>query len=201
MLADAGVADVTVPVTYMNSSAAIKAFCRRAWRHRVHVVERQDARCDWAFAAGREGAVPARPAPGPQHGGARAGPVAWTTASCSTRTSPGGGLTAEQLQAAKMILWRGHCSVHGRFTPEAVDEVRAADPRRQRSGASRVPVRGRLEGRPGRVHRVHHPTLEHAPPGSSWAIGTELNLVRRLATGIPDKEIVFLEKTSATARP
>jgi quinolinate synthase len=108
---------------------------------------------------------------------------------------PGGGLTPQQLRNAKMILWRGWCSVHGRFTAENVDEVRA-----------RVPD----------VNIIVHPECRHevvlkadyvgsteyiintlgaAPAGSAWAVGTELNLVRRLANRHPDKQIVFLEKT------
>ena len=72
VLADAGVADVTVPVTYMNSSADIKAFCGE---HGGVVCTSSNAKTvlDWAFAARREGAVLPRPAPGPQHRGAAAG--------------------------------------------------------------------------------------------------------------------------------
>ena len=108
---------------------------------------------------------------------------------------PQGGLTHEQLRAAKVILWKGHCSVHGRFTAEAVADVR-----------ERVPGINVLV-HPECQHEVVLAadyvgstefiikTLEAAPAGSAWAIGTELNLVKRLALAHPDKQVVFLEKT------
>jgi quinolinate synthase len=94
-----------------------------------------------------------------------------------------------------MILWRGHCSVHGRFTPENVDEVRnrvpdiniLVHPECRYEVVEKADVVGSTE----MIIR----TLDAAPAGSSWAVGTELNLVRRLAARHPDKQIVFLEKT------
>jgi quinolinate synthase len=108
---------------------------------------------------------------------------------------PGGGLSVEQLRAAKMILWRGHCSVHGRFTPECVDDVRERVP-----GVTvivhpecryDVVTKADLVGSTEYIVKQ----LASAPAGSAWAIGTELNLVKRLATMHPDKQIVFLDKT------
>jgi quinolinate synthase len=107
---------------------------------------------------------------------------------------PGGGLTPEALRAAKVVLWRGHCSVHGRFTVDSVRDVR-----------DRVPG----------VNVLVHPeckyevvtaadyvgsteyiikTIEAAPAGTAWAVGTELNLVRRLGLAHPDKQIMFLDR-------
>jgi quinolinate synthase len=108
---------------------------------------------------------------------------------------PMGGLTAEQLQAAKVILWRGHCSVHGRFSVESVNEVRKrlpgvkvlVHPECQNEVVSIADVVGSTEA----IIRA----VEQSLPGSKWAIGTELNLVSRLAKNHPDKEIVFLDKT------
>jgi quinolinate synthase len=107
---------------------------------------------------------------------------------------PGGGLTERQLRDAKMILWRGHCSVHGRFTVESVDEVRER--------VEGVNVLVHPECRHEVVEKADYvgsteyiiKTLEAAPAGSAWALGTELNLVRRLAAAHPDKRIVFLDK-------
>jgi quinolinate synthase len=108
---------------------------------------------------------------------------------------PGGGLSVEQLRAAKMILWRGHCSVHGRFTPECVDDVRERVP-----GVTvivhpecryDVVTKADLVGSTEYIVKQ----LASAPAGSAWAIGTELNLVKRLATMHPDKQIVYLDKT------
>ena len=107
---------------------------------------------------------------------------------------PGGGLTREQLAAAKMILWRGHCSVHGRFTAESVDDVRArvpgvnviVHPECRHDVVTKADLVGSTE------YIIQ--TLETAEPGTSWAVGTELNLVQRLAKQHPDKNIVFLDK-------
>jgi quinolinate synthase len=108
---------------------------------------------------------------------------------------PNGGLTVQQLRDAKMILWRGHCSVHGRFTPAQVDKVRERVP-----GVTvlvhpecthQVVTKADLIGSTEFIIR----TIEAAPAGSKWAIGTELNLVRRLAEAHPDKTITFLEST------
>jgi quinolinate synthase len=108
---------------------------------------------------------------------------------------PMGGLTIEEIQAAKVILWRGHCSVHGRFTKESVDEVRnrlrgvqvLVHPECQHEVVRSADVVGSTE--------FIIKTVEASPAGSKWAIGTELNLVSRLAKNNPDKQIVFLDKT------
>jgi quinolinate synthase len=93
-----------------------------------------------------------------------------------------------------MILWKGHCSVHGRFTPEAVDDVRARIPGVQvlvhPECLHEVVLKADLIGSTEFIIK----TIERAPAGSRWAVGTELNLVKRLALTHPDKEIVFLEK-------
>jgi quinolinate synthase len=108
---------------------------------------------------------------------------------------PGGGVSAEQLQGARMILWKGHCSVHGRFSEDVVDELRATHP-----GINilvhpeckhEVVLKADLVGSTEFIIR----TVEQAAPGSAWAIGTELNLVKRLADRHPDTRIVFLDRT------
>ena len=193
VLADAGVADVTIPVSYMNSSADIKAF---TGRHGGTICTSSNAKraLDWAYEQGEK--VLFMP---DQHLGRNTAvlEMGFSLDDCVVYNphKPNGGVTADELRAAKMILWRGHCSVHGRFTRESVDDVR-----------------GRLPG----VNVLVHPecrhevvtaadfvgsteyiikTLDAAEPGSKWAIGTELNLVKRLANAHPDKEIVFLDKT------
>lgn len=193
VLADAGVADVTVPVSYMNSSADIKAF---TGRHGGTICTSSNARraLEWAFAQGEK--VLFLP---DQHLGRNTAvrDLGISLEECVVYNphKPGGGLTPEQLRAAKMILWRGHCSVHGRFSLESVEDVRA-----------RVPGVNVLV-HPECKHEVVTAAdyvgsteyiikqLEAAPAGSAWAIGTELNLVRRLAKAHPDKQIVFLDKT------
>jgi quinolinate synthase len=106
-----------------------------------------------------------------------------------------GGLTADQIRDATMILWRGHCSVHGRFSPECVTEVR------QRIPGVNVIVHPECTHEVvlgadyiGSTEKIIS-TIERAPSGSAWAVGTELNLVQRLADANPDKSVVFLDKT------
>ena len=94
-----------------------------------------------------------------------------------------------------MILWRGHCSVHGRFTLDCVDEVRErvpgvnvlVHPECQHEVVTAADYVGSTE------YIIR--TIEAAPAGSAWAVGTELNLVRRLANAHPDKQIIFLDRT------
>lgn len=94
-----------------------------------------------------------------------------------------------------MILWRGHCSVHGRFTEESVDEIRAKVPNVNvlvhPECTHEVVLKADYVGSTEYIIQ----TLNAAEPGSAWAIGTELNLVRRLARQHPDKEIMFLDRT------
>jgi quinolinate synthase len=193
VLEDAGVADVTIPVTYMNSSAAIKGF---TGAHGGTVCTSSNAKraLQWAFEQGEK--VLFLP---DQHLGRNTAvlELGLTLDDCVLFDphKPGGGLTAQQLRDAKMILWRGHCSVHGRFTAENVDDVRARIPDVNilvhPECRHDVVLKADLVGSTEFIIK----TLDAAPPGSSWAVGTELNLVRRLADQHPDKQIVFLEKT------
>ncbi len=195
VLTEAGIADVTVPVSYMNSSADIKAF---TGKHGGTICTSSNAKkaLDWAFEQGEK--VLFLP---DQHLGRNTAvrDMGMSLDDCVVYNphKPNGGLTAEQLRAAKMILWRGHCSVHGRFSLESVEDVRARIPG--------VNVLVHPECKHEVVAAADHVgsteyiinTLEAAPAGSKWAIGTELNLVRRLANRYADqgKEIVFLDKT------
>ncbi|MEV0820216.1 quinolinate synthase NadA [Nonomuraea rubra] len=192
-LEDAGLADEVIPVTYMNSSADIKAFCGR---NGGAVCTSSNARraLDWAFEQGRK--VLFLP---DQHLGRNTAvlEMGMSLDDCVVWNPhrPNGGLTQEELERARMILWRGHCSVHGRFTAESVDDVRERIPG--------VNVLVHPECRHEVVLKADHvgstehiiKTLEAAPAGSSWAIGTELNLVKRLAQTFPDKNISFLDRT------
>ena len=107
---------------------------------------------------------------------------------------PNGGLTVDELRAATMILWKGHCSVHGRFTWDAVHDVRARVPGVQvlvhPECQHEVVLAADLVGSTEFIIS----TVERAPAGSSWAIGTELNLVKRLASAHPDTSVTFLEQ-------
>ncbi|WP_271218605.1 quinolinate synthase NadA [Streptosporangium carneum] len=192
-LEDAGIAEVTVPVTYMNSSADIKAFCGR---NGGAVCTSSNARraLDWAFSRGEK--VLFLP---DQHLGRNTAvlEMGLSLDDCVVYNPhrPNGGLTAEQLENAKMILWKGHCSVHGRFTAGCVDEVRERIPG--------VNVLVHPECRHEVVTKADYvgsteyiiKKLQEAPAGSSWAVGTELNLVKRLGQMFPDKNVTFLDKT------
>jgi quinolinate synthase len=196
-LLDAGAAEGTVPVSYMNSSAAIKAF---TGRHGGTICTSSNARraLDWAFGADGAGGRRVLFLPD-QHLGRNTavGELGLAESDCVVYDPrrPGGGLTPAQLRDAKMILWRGHCSVHGRFSRDCVDEVRARVPgvtvlvhpecRRE------VVTAADLVGSTEYIIKV----VDAAPAGSSFAIGTELNLVQRLANAHPDKNIVFLDRT------
>ncbi|WP_017933945.1 quinolinate synthase NadA [Nocardioides sp. Iso805N] len=189
----AGIADQVVPVTYMNSSADIKAFCGR---HGGVVCTSSNAETvlEWAFERGSK--VMFLP---DQHLGRNTAVlklgipleknVVWNPRLAN------GGLTAEQLQDATMILWQGHCSVHGRFSPDTVDELRAEIPGVQilvhPECQHEVVLKADLVGSTEFIIK----TIAEAPAGSAWAIGTELNLVQRLANAHPDKRIVFLDRT------
>ena len=194
-LTDAGLADAVVPVTYMNSSADIKAFCGR---HGGAVCTSSNAEValEWAFAQKPDAKVLFLP---DQHLGRNTAvlDMGLDLADCVVWDPhrPRGGLTAEELRDAKMILWKGHCSVHGRFSPEVVDALRETIPGVQilvhPECRHEVVLKADLVGSTEFIIK----TIEAAPAGSAWAIGTELNLVKRLAAAHPDKRITFLDKT------
>ncbi len=193
VLADAGVAATTVPVTYMNSTAAIKAF---TGRHGGTVCTSSNAQraLTWAFEQGEK--VLFLP---DQHLGRNTAvlQLGLSLDDCVVYDPhrPGGGLTPQQLQDARMILWRGHCSVHGRFSAETVREAR------ERIPGVRILVhpecRHEVVTQADEVGSTEYiiRAVEAAPPGTAWAIGTELNLVQRLAKQHPEQTIVFLDKT------
>jgi quinolinate synthase len=176
----------------MNSSADIKAF---VGRHGGTVCTSSNAKraLDWAYAKGTK--VLFLP---DQHLGRNTAvlEMGFSLDDCVVYNPhrPDGGLTRQQLRDAKMILWRGHCSVHGRFSKDSVDEVRARVP-----GVNvlvhpecrhEVVTSADLIGSTEYIIK----TIEAAPSGTSWAVGTELNLVRRLAGAHPDKNVMFLDK-------
>jgi quinolinate synthase len=189
---DLGITGEIVPVTYMNSSADIKGF---VGRNKGVVCTSSNAKraLTWSFEQGSK--VFFLP---DQHLGRNTAvlEMGFDLDDCVLYDphKAGGGLTDDELRNARMILWRGHCSVHGRFTLDSVREVR-----------DRVPG----------VNVLVHPECRHevvqaadfvgsteyiiraldaAPSGSAWAVGTELNLVRRMALAHPDKQIMFLDR-------
>jgi quinolinate synthase len=193
VLEELGVAKGTIPVTYMNSSAAIKSFTGRNGGT-ICTSSNATRAMTWALEQGEK--ILFLP---DQHLGRNTAVlglglslddcVLWNP------WKPMGGLTEKEIRNAKIILWRGHCSVHGRFSMEAVREVREripgvkilVHPECQNDVVMSADVVGSTEA----IIR----TVEESPPGSKWAIGTELNLVSRLSKKHADKSIVFLDKT------
>ncbi|MFH0983240.1 MAG: quinolinate synthase NadA, partial [Planctomycetota bacterium] len=104
-------------------------------------------------------------------------------------TLPDGGLSAEPVQAARVILWKGHCSVHGLFTTRQCDEIRALDPECGILVHPECPwevvQKADLAGSTEFIIK----TVSGSPPGSKWAVGTESHLVSRLAWQHPDKQV------------
>lgn len=193
LLTSLGVASETIPVTYMNSTAAIKSFTGENGGT-ICTSSNAQKSLEWAFSKGSK--VLFLP---DQHLGRN---TALQSLGMSERDcvvwnpwKPQGGLSEEEIRGAKMILWRGHCSVHGRFSAENVSEVRVRIPGVKvivhPECKNEVVVAADEVGSTEKIIK----TVSESPAGSKWAIGTELNLVSRLASQHPDKEIYFLDKT------
>lgn len=192
-LTNLGIASQTIPVTYMNSSAAIKSFTGENGGT-ICTSSNAKAAMEWAFTQGSK--VLFLP---DQHLGRNTAvqSLGLSLDDCVLWNpwKEMGGLTAAELENAKVILWRGHCSVHGRFSKESIDDVRSrisgvkilVHPECTHEVVTNADVVGSTEF----IIR----TIENAPSGSAWAIGTEFNLVSRLAKAHPDKNIVYLDKT------
>jgi len=193
VLSKLGVAAKTIPITYMNSSAAIKAFTGK--NNGAVCTSSNAARAiKWAFENGEK--ILFLP---DQHLGRNTAVLSLglTLDDCVLWNpwKPNGGLTDDQIKKSKVILWRGHCSVHGRFSIQNINDVRQqvpgikvlVHPECQHEVVSNADVVGSTE--------MIIKTVRESAPGSKWAIGTELNLVSRLANENLDKQVVFLDKT------
>jgi quinolinate synthase len=192
-LENLGFASQTVPVTYMNSSAAIKSF---TGKHGGTICTSSNAEktLRWAFAKAEK--VLFLP---DQHLGRNTAvkDLGLSLDDCVVWNpwKPQGGLTEDEINNAKMILWRGHCSVHGRFTKQSIDDFRAripeiniiVHPECQNDVVAAADVVGSTE----KIIK----TVTESAPGTQWAVGTELNLVGRLAAQNPDKKVYFLDRT------
>jgi quinolinate synthase len=188
-----GVAKTTIPVTYMNSSAAIKSF---TGEHGGTICTSSNAQktMEWALSKGDK--ILFLP---DQHLGRNTAVLSLGLSldDCVVWNpwKPMGGLTEDEIKNATVMLWRGHCSVHGRFTRDSVNEVRTrvpgvnviVHPECTHDVVTAADVVGSTE-------KIIQ-TVSQSAPGSKWAVGTELNLVSRLAANNPDKEVVFLDKT------
>jgi quinolinate synthase len=181
--------DIT-PVTYINSAASLKAFCGR---HGGIVCTSSNAKAVLEWALSRTKRVLFFP---DQHLGRNTArgmgvpldemPV-WNPLADEL-----GGNTEAALQKSRVLLWQGHCSVHQMFTRQHVDLFREKHPGIKILVHPECPMAvfdaADLSGSTGKIIRI----IEEAPPGSKWAIGTELHLVNRLKQQHPEQEIHFL---------
>ncbi len=178
-----------MPITYMNSSAAIKAFCGKndgvvcTSSNAAPLFDKSLKEADKLFFFPD------------QHLGRNTGVKFGIPLDQMALWDPSkelGGNTEEQLRDARLILWKGHCSVHGRFREWHVEQVRKevpgikvlVHPECTREVVEKSDLNGSTE--------FIIKTLEAAPVGSSWAVGTEINLVNRLVKRFPDKHIRLL---------
>ncbi|MDP3720015.1 MAG: quinolinate synthase NadA [Acidobacteriota bacterium] len=187
-----GLADRVVPVTYINSAAAIKSLvgenggtvCTSSnaaatlewgWQQKEKILFLPDQHLgrNTAFKMG----VPLDRM------------VVWDP------FEPFGGLTRDQLEHAQLILWKGHCSVHVRFTPQQIDKVRAEHPGIKVIVHPEVPFDVLQAADDSGSTEYILKTVREAPAGSSWAVGTEVHLVHRLAEEVaPGKTVVSLDQ-------
>jgi quinolinate synthase len=184
--------DIT-PVTYINSAASLKAFCGR---HGGIVCTSSNARAvlEWAFA--RTKRVLFFP---DQHLGRNTANSMGVPLEQMCVWNPHdprlGGNDATTLEKSRVILWQGHCSVHAMFRPEHVDTMRENLPDVKilvhPECAMEVVEKSDLAGSTSYIINQ----IEAAAPGTSWAIGTELHLVRRLEQEHPEQNIRFLSPT------
>ena len=179
-----------IPVAYMNTIAGLKELCGR---HGGIICTSSNAAAALKWSFERADRVLFLP---DQHLGRNTGlklglspddMVVWNP------FKPLGGNTPEKLRKAKMVLWRGHCSVHTRFTVKQIETARArypdikviAHPECTMEVVQAADMDGSTE--------VIRKTITAAPPGSKWAVGTEISLVNRLARENPDKTIFCLD--------
>ena len=181
--------DDLMPVTYINSSADLKAFCGRQRRHRLHQLQ-CPRRPGLVVPPAQPRALLPRPAPGPQHRPGMGVPleqmIVWDP------REPLGGNDPEAIAASRVLLWKGHCSVHQMFKPDHVTQFRRRFPGGKilvhPECMMQVVDSADLVGSTEFIIK----TIERAPAGSTWGIGTELHLVNRLAAGTPRQAHPFL---------
>jgi quinolinate synthase len=178
------------PITYVNSTAAIKAFCGERGGL-VCTSSNAKGAYDWATARNEKLFFLPDQHLGRNTGYANGIPlnemVVWDPYMIN------GGLTNEQMKRAKVILWKGHCSVHQRFLPEHVEHMRATHPgvRIVTHPECRWEVCQKADATGSTDFIIKF--VKAAPAGSTIAIGTEIHLVHRLAAEHPDKTVLSLD--------
>jgi quinolinate synthase len=192
-LEEARLAAGTIPVTYINSAASLKAFCGR---HGGIVCTSSNAVAVLRWAFGQRRRVLFFP---DQHLGRNSGlklDIGLEEMPLWDYGRPYGhlgGNTLEQLERSRIILWKGHCSVHQRFSVEQIERARREYP------GIRVVVHPECRMDVVQAADCDGSTefivqqVAGSPPGSQWAVGTEINLVHRLAVENPDKLVFCLD--------
>jgi quinolinate synthase len=194
-----GLADEIVPLTYMNSTAAIKAFCGERGGL-VCTSSNARAAFEWAFERGKRILFLPDQHLGRNTGYAMGIPldemVVWDPWAVGLGTSQGG-QTKERFAASRILLWKGHCAVHQRFLPSHVDQVRAKYPGIQVivHPECRFEVCQKADAL-GSTERLIA-LVEQAPEGQMFAVGTEIHLVNRMAKrfAAEGKRIITLDDT------
>ena len=194
-----GLAEETIPLTYMNSAAAIKAFCGERGGL-VCTSSNARAAFEWAFERGKRILFLPDQHLGRNTGYAMGIPleemVVWDPWAIQLGTSQGG-QTKERLAASRILLWKGHCAVHQRFLPSHVDQVRAKYPGIQVivHPECRFEVCQKADAL-GSTERLIA-LVEQAPEGQMFAVGTEIHLVNRMAKrfAAEGKRVITLDDT------
>ncbi len=189
-----GIADETIPLTYMNSAAAIKAFCGERGGL-VCTSSNARAAFEWAFARGKR--ILFLP---DQHLGRNTGFAMGIPLDEMTVWDPWalqGGETKDRFAASRILLWKGHCSVHQRFLPSHVDQVRAKYPGIQVivHPECRWEVCQKADALGSTEQLIA--AIEKAPEGTMFAVGTEIHLVNRMARRFAsqNKRVITLDDT------
>ena len=198
VLADSADDVRVIPITYMNSTAAIKAF---VGEHGGAVCTSSNARAvlEWAFAGGEQPVAPTEKIkimffPDQHLGRNTAAEMGYDIHTQMCLWDPHapeglGGLEPEDLLRSDVILWKGHCSVHKLFRPEHVDEVKAqhpgikviVHPECDHAVVQKSDMTGSTEG----IIKA----IEASQPGDQWAVGTEVHLVNRLAKQAAERDV------------
>jgi quinolinate synthase len=181
-----------VPVTYINSAASIKAFCGE---HGGVVCTSSNAAATlkWAWARGEK--ILFLP---DQHLGRNTAYAMGVPLDQMVVWDPNeiwGGLEPDAVERARIILWKGHCSVHARFTARQIENMRAQHPGIRVIVHPEVPWDVVQAADDSGSTEYIIKTVSESPVGSTWAVGTEIHLVNRLASQVqPDRTVLSLDQ-------
>ncbi len=188
-LVERGLADSTIPVTYMNSDAELKAF---TGRHGGIVCTSSNASrvFDWAFARGQR--IIFYP---DEHLGRNVANSMGIESLVYDPRLPLGGLTEDEFRNSRVLLWKGYCHVHTHFTTDHIDHARERWPgvyvMAHPECTQEVIAASDFSGSTSQMCK----TVADGAPGSTFAIGTEINMIHRLAFEYPDKQVHTLSRS------